>query len=193
MQRLCVFAGAGAGRREVYAETARRLGRLLGERRMRLVYGAARIGVMGVLADAALAAGVHVTGVIPEALVTKEVAHDGLSDLRIVGSMHERKALMADLSDGFLALPGGWGTLEELFEVLTWAQLGFHRKPCAILNAGGYFDGLLAFLRHAVEEGFVTPAVTSMLLVDDDPASLLDRMAAYRSPVVTRWIDREAT
>src|SRR6185295_2514744 len=139
-QRICVFAGSNNGARAEYLAAAQELGRALAQRHVGLVYGGARLGLMGALADAVLAARGHVTGVIPEALVAKEVAHDGLSDLRVVGSMHERKALMAGLADGFIALPGGWGTLEEFFEVLTWAQLGLHRKPCGLLNAGGFFD-----------------------------------------------------
>ena len=160
---------------------------------MELVYGGAHVGLMGVTADATLVAGGRVTGVIPEALVSKELAHRGLTDLRVVASMHERKALMAELSDGFIALPGGWGTWEELFEVLTWAQLGLHRKPCGLLNVGGYFDGLLTFMTHAVEEGFVRPQQHAMLQVATTPAELLDRMAAYQPVVVEKWIEKSET
>ena len=148
---------------------------------------------MGAVADAVLAAGGRVTGVIPEALVSKELAHTSLTDLRVVASMHERKALMADLSDGFIALPGGWGTWEELFEVLTWAQLGLHRKPCGLLNVGGYFDGLLAFMTHAVREGFVRRQHHEMLLVATSHDELLDRMAVYQPPLVEKWLDRSET
>ena len=145
---------------------------------------------MGALADAVLAAGGHVTGVIPEALVAHEVAHGGLSDLRIVSSMHERKAMMADLSDGFIALPGGWGTLEEFFEVLTWAQLGLHRKPCGLLNVKGFYDPLLSLFDHAVAEGFVRAPHRALVLEAQDPDSLLDLLATYQPPLVDKWIGR---
>ena len=148
---------------------------------------------MGAVADAVMAAGGRVTGVIPEALVSKELAHTGVTELHVVASMHERKALMAELSDAFVALPGGWGTWEELFEVLTWGQLGLHVKPCGLLNAGGYFDGLLAFMAHAMHEGFVRPEQNGMLLVADTPAALLDEMAAYRPPLVAKWLERSET
>lgn len=148
---------------------------------------------MGTLADAVLAAGGHVTGVIPESLVAKEVAHEGLSDLRIVASMHERKAAMADLADGFIALPGGWGTLEEFFEVLTWAQLGLHRKPCGLLNVCGFFDGLLSFIDHSIDESFVRRENRAMVIVSDAPDTLLQLFEEYVAPVVEKWIDRAAT
>ena len=193
MRRVCVFAGSSAGVRSEYATAAAALGRALHAQGIELVYGGAHVGLMGVVADATLAAGGRATGVIPEALVSKELAHAGLSDLRVVSSMHERKALMSDLSDGFIALPGGWGTWEELFEVLTWAQLGLHRKPCGLLNVGGYFDGLLAFLAHSVAEGFVRPQHASMLLVADTPETLLGRLATYRPPLAEKWIERSET
>ena len=145
---------------------------------------------MGALADAALAAGGHVIGVIPEALLAKEVGHRGLPDLRVVRTMHERKALMAELSDGFIALPGGFGTFEEFFEVLTWSQLSFHAKPCALLNVAGFFDPLLTFLDHATAEGFVRPAHRELVLADDSLASLLARMQQFRPPTMHKWIDR---
>lgn len=159
---------------------------------MGLVYGGASVGLMGALADAALGAGAEVAGVIPQALVAKELAHTGLSRLHVVASMHERKALMADLADGFVALPGGWGTLDELFEILTWAQLGLHRKPCGLLNVSGYFDPLLAFIEHSVAEGFVRREYASMIAVERDPAELLVKMDAHRPPAVEKWIDRAA-
>ncbi len=155
-----------------------------------LVYGGASVGLMGATADAALAAGGHVTGVIPEALVAKEVAHTALSEQRVVASMHERKATMAELADAFIALPGGWGTLEEFFEVLTWGQLGLHRKPCGLLNVQGYFDPLLAFLQHSVDERFVRRESASMIAVSSSPDTLLDLLSEYMPPVVTQWIDR---
>jgi uncharacterized protein (TIGR00730 family) len=148
---------------------------------------------MGAVADAVLAGGGHVTGVIPRALVEKEVAHSGLTDLRVVTSMHERKALMADLSDGFIALPGGWGTLDEFFEILTWAQLGIHHKPCGLLNVSGYFDRLLSFLDHTTGEGFVRREHRSMISVSDSPATLLDALVAYEPPHVEKWIDVAST
>jgi uncharacterized protein (TIGR00730 family) len=145
---------------------------------------------MGVLADAVLASGGQVIGVIPEALVAKEVAHEGLSDLRVVGSMHERKAIMANLSDGFIAMPGGWGTLEEFFEVLTWGQLGLHRKPCGLLNVSGYFDGLLSFVEHSIHEGFVLSEYRAMISVASSPDELIDLLNGYEPPVVEKWLDR---
>jgi hypothetical protein len=172
----------------VHRTAARRLGEVLAARRVRLVYGGARVGLMREVADAALAAGGDVTGVIPEALRAREVAHTSLPDLRIVESMHERKALMADLSDAFVAIPGGAGTLEEFFEVWTWAQLGIHQKPCGLLNVAGYFDGLLAFLDHAVAEAFLRHEHRAMVLVDDDPEHLLQRFEEYRAPDVQKWL-----
>ena len=193
MRSLCVFCGSSPGARPDYAATARLLGALLARRAVRLVYGGARVGLMRELADAVLHAGGEVTGVIPESLRAREVAHTDLRDLRIVGSMHERKALMSDLADGFLAIPGGAGTLEEFFEVWTWAQLGIHRKPCGLLNVHGYFDGLLTFLDHAVSERFLRLEHRAMVLVDDDAERLLERFIAYRAPDVEKWIDRTET
>lgn len=160
---------------------------------MGLVYGGARVGLMGAVADAVLASSGHVIGVIPEALVAKEVAHDGLPELRVVRSMHERKALISDLADGFVALPGGWGTLDELFEILTWGQMGLHQKPCGVLNAQGYFDGLLSFPGHAMDEGFVRLENGSMIVVAKSATELLDLLGAYEPPMVEKWIDRPAT
>lgn len=188
MKSVCVYCGSNPGRQPAYAEAARRLGEALVERGLGLVYGGASVGVMGVLADTVLALGGRVTGVIPEALVRREVAHPGLSELRVTGSMHERKTLMAELADGFVALPGGIGTLEELFEAWTWAQLGLHGKPCGLLNVAGYFDGLLAFLDHAVAERFVKEPHRGMLIVGDEPDDLLRRFEAYEAPAVRKWI-----
>jgi uncharacterized protein (TIGR00730 family) len=190
MKSVCVYCGSNPGRLPAYAEAARRLGAELVERGLGLVYGGASVGVMAVLADTVLQLGGHVTGVIPEALVRREVAHSRLSQLRVTGTMHERKTLMAELADGFVALPGGIGTLEEVFEAWTWAQLGLHGKPCGLLNVAGYFDGLIAFLDHAVSEGFVKEPHRSMLVVSDDPADLLDRFEAYEAPAVRKWISR---
>lgn len=190
VRRICVFTGSSPGARPEYAAAASALGREIAGRDLGLVYGGANVGLMGVLADAALAAGGEVVGVIPAPLVAYEVAHTGLTDLRITRSMHERKATMAELSDGFIALPGGLGTLEEFFEVLTWAQLGFHGKPCGVLDVGGYYDGLLRFLDHSVAERFVKPAHRAMVLTADAPDVLLDRMAAHRAPADGKWLDR---
>ena len=193
MPRICVFSGSSDGRRPAYREAAAALGRTLVARGFDLVYGGAHVGLMGAVADATLAAGGQVIGVIPEALVTRELAHTGLTDLRVVSSMHERKALMADLSDGFIALPGGWGTFEELFEVLTWGQLGLHAKPCGLLNVEGYFDPLLVFLQHAFDEQFVRREYAGWLSVSESPGTLLDRLAAFEPPQVRKWIDRASS
>lgn len=191
MKRICVYCGSSPGRDPAYREAARRLGGALVARDLGLVYGGAGIGVMGAVADAVLAGGGEAIGIIPEALAVREVAHDRLTRQHVVGSMHERKSLMAESADGFVALPGGWGTFEEIFEMLTWAQLGFHAKPCGLLNVGGYYDHLAAFLEHAIEEEFVPPVCRTMLIVEDDPERLLDRFAAYRAPRVRKWITRE--
>lgn len=194
MKRLCVFCGSNAGRRHEYAAAARELGATLAARKIGLVYGGGNVGLMGVVADAVMAAGGEAIGVIPEALLAKEVGHRQLTRLHVVGSMHERKAMMAELSDGFIAMPGGYGTLEEFCEVLTWAQLGFHRKPCALLNVQGFYDPLLHLFQHAVTECFVRPEYRRMVLCEADPRRLLDAMAAYEAPSVEKWIcDPETT
>lgn len=177
LQRVCVFCGSKHGRQTGYTMAARKTGRVLAEQGMGLVYGGGDVGLMGEVADAALEAGGEVTGIIPSFMVGQEVAHHGLTDLEVVDSMHERKARMAELADGFVALPGGWGTLEELFEVVTWAQLGLHAKPVGLLDVGGFFDDLLQFLDRAVAEGFVTEAHRGLLTADDDIERLLDAMA----------------
>ena len=191
MRSLCVFCGSNTGAGDAYADAARNLARAIAARGLRLVYGGGRIGLMGVLGEAALAAGGHVIGVTPQRLLEREVVHRGLSELRVVNSMHERKALMADLSDAFIALPGGLGTLDEMFEMLTWAQLGIHRKPCGLLNVNGYFGKLAAFLDHAVEQRFVKAEHRSMLISERDPAALLDRLASAQVPDVSKWMDRK--
>ena len=194
MTRLCVFAGSAFGSRPEYRRAAEQLGRVMAARRLELVYGGAHIGLMGVLADAVLAGGGCVTGVIPETLVAKEIAHTRLDDLRIVGSMHERKATMASLVDGFIALPGGLGTLDETFEILTWAQLGIHAKPIGVLDVESYWDGLRRLLAHAVTERFVRPEYAALLLFADEPADLLDRFAAWPAPDVgSAWLDPSRT
>ena len=190
-KHICVFAGSNSGAKPGYQAAARGLGATLARRGYGLVYGGGRVGLMGTLADAVLEGGGHVIGVIPHGLAVKEVAHEGLSDLRIVDSMHERKAMMAELSAAFVALPGGLGTLEELFEALTWAQLGIHAKPCCILNIDGYFDGLLAFIRDAVRQGFVRQAHCDMLLHSTDIEQLLDAIEQYAAPQVEKWLDRK--
>ena len=193
MERVCVFCGANPGARPAYAEAAAGLGRLLSEENIGVVYGGGRVGLMGVVAEAALGAGGEVVGVIPQALLEREIAHTGLTDLRVVGSMHERKALMSELSEGFIALPGGTGTLEEFFEVLTWAQLGEHRKPCALLNAGRYYDPLLVLFDHMVAKGFLSEEHRAMVLVETEPEALLEALAGYKPPRVVKWIDRAET
>ncbi|HEV2854822.1 MAG TPA: TIGR00730 family Rossman fold protein [Thermoanaerobaculia bacterium] len=190
MDRICVFCGSNPGADPAYAEAAADLGQALARRGITLVYGGGRVGLMGVLAGAALAAGGRVTGVIPEALAAKELAYEGLTDLRMVGSMHERKALMSELSDGFIALPGGIGTLEEWFEVWTWSQLGFQPKPCGMLNVAGYYDHLLAFLDHMAAERFLSAPHRSMAIVEERADLLLDRLASYRPPRAEKWIER---
>jgi uncharacterized protein (TIGR00730 family) len=190
MKRLCVYCGSSPGSQPDYAEAAKNLARALVERNIEVVYGGASVGIMGVLANTILAEGGQVIGVIPQALVDKEVAHPGLSDLRVVKSMHERKTLMAELSDGFIALPGGLGTLEEIFEVLTWAQLGRHQKPCGLLNIRDYYRSLIDFLDHAVSERFIKDAYRAMLLVEEQPERLLERFERYKAPAVVKWVDR---
>ncbi len=184
--RVCVFCGSNAGAKPSYAQGALELGTLLARAGLGLVFGGGRVGLMGKVADAALAAGGEVIGVIPQALVAKELAHRGVTDLRVVGSMHERKALMAELSDAFIALPGGYGTLDEFCEILTWVQLGLQRKPCGVLNVEGYYDELLRFLDHAVEEQFIHPAHREMLIADGDPSRLLARLLAAHVPQVDK-------
>ena len=190
LRSVCVFCGSNTGAGDAYSEAARGLARAIARRRLKLVYGGGNVGLMGILADAALGAGAHVIGVIPRRLVEKEVAHARLTEQRIVGTMHERKALMADLSDAFIALPGGLGTLDETFEMLTWTQLGYHRKPSALLDVNGYFTRLADFLDHAVAERFVTAAHRAMLIIERDPDAVLDRLATTPLPNVSKWMDR---
>ena len=189
MRRLCVFCGSSEGARPAYADAARGLAAELARRKIGLVYGGGSVGLMGVLADTALAAGGEVIGVIPGPLASRELAHPGITEMRVVGSMHERKATMASLVDGFIALPGGLGTFEETLEVLTWAQLGIHRKPVGVLNVEGYWDGLLRMLTHAVREGFVRRDDLALLLFADAPGKLLDRFEAWQPPAFPRaWL-----
>jgi uncharacterized protein (TIGR00730 family) len=194
VERICVFCGASPGARPEYAQAACELASLLVADGIGVVYGGGGVGLMGVLADAVLAEGGEVIGVIPRALVDREIAHRDVTDMRVVGSMHERKALMAELADAFVALPGGLGTLEELFEVYTWAQLGLHRKPCALLNVEGYYDGVVGFLGHAVKERFVREEHREMLVVENEPGVLIERLREFEpDAVLPKWIDREET
>ncbi len=190
MKSLCVYCGSNAGARPDYIQAAQQLGQLLAERQIRLVYGGASVGMMGAIANVVLNTGGQVTGVIPADLVNKEIAHKNLPDLRVVGSMHERKQLMADLSDGFIALPGGLGTFEEFLEVVTWAQLGFHHKPCGLLNVCNYYDKLLDFLDTAVQESLVRPEHRAIVLHSPNAPDLLEQMFAYHPPTVEKWLDR---
>lgn len=191
--RICVFCGSSHGDHSRYADAARNLGQQLATRGIGLVYGGGNVGLMGVLADAALAGGGEVIGVIPHALFAKELGHTGISDLRIVHTMHERKSLMATLADGFIALPGGFGTLDELCEIVTWAQLGIHHKPCAVLNVDGYFDGFLQFLDTAVAQGFLRSEHRALLIVSPQLNDLLEQMADYRSPIHEQWLTEDET
>jgi uncharacterized protein (TIGR00730 family) len=193
MRRVCVFCGSSPGRKPAYLEAARAMGRALARRGIGLVYGGGHVGLMGAVADAALAAGGEVVGVIPRGLQLRELAHEGLTTLHVVGSMHERKARMAELAEGFVALPGGMGTLEELAEILTWAQLGLHARPCGLLDVAGYYDPLVAFLDRAVAEGFVRPDHRRLLVVAQDPDALLDAFAAWQPPSVEKWIDTRSS
>ncbi|MVW71431.1 TIGR00730 family Rossman fold protein [Bordetella sp. 15P40C-2] len=190
IKNLCVYCGSNAGNRPDYIEAARALAREMVRRDIGLVYGGASVGIMGAVADAVLAEGGRAVGIIPESLMRKEIGHRELTELHIVGSMHERKTMMAERSDGFIALPGGAGTLEELFETWTWAQLGMHQKPCGMLNIAGYYDQLAGFLDHAVQESFIRAEHRAMLIVEQQPSALLDRYAAYTPPTVSKWIDQ---
>jgi len=190
MPRICVFCGSSYGSRPEYRDAAVQVGSLLAQKGVGLVYGGSNVGLMSVVADTVLAAGGEVIGVIPEVLIAKEVAHSKLPDLRVVGSMHERKALMADLSDAFLAMPGGFGTLEEFVEAVTWSQLGLHRKACGLLNVCGYYDGLLGLFDHAVAERFLRPENRALILAESDPERLIDRLLAHQPPYVEKWFDR---
>lgn len=190
MKNICVYCGSSIGRQETYASAARELAKELVARNLGLVYGGASVGIMGVMADAVLQLGGQAVGVIPQALARKEIAHQHLTELHITKSMHERKTLMAELSDGFIALPGGIGTLEELFEIWTWAQLGIHAKPCGALNVAGYFDTLTTFLDHTVAEQFVKPPHRALLIVEQEPEVLLARFASYKAPAIPKWVGK---
>lgn len=193
MQRICVYCGASLGKRSGYTKAAHSLAQEMVNREISLIYGGASIGIMGQMANAVLSLGGEVIGVIPQALAAKEVSHNGLTELKVVDSMHERKAMMTDLADGFIALPGGLGTLEELFEILTWAQLGLHQKPCGLLNIDSYYDGLIKFLDHGVDEAFIKPIHRSLLQTSDSPGQLLDAFANFQSSITEKWIERDET
>ena len=188
MKRIAVYCGSSKGTRPEYATAAEQLGALLAREKIELVYGGGGLGLMGLVADAALKHGGHVIGVIPEKLVIKEVVHEKLPDLRVVKSMHERKALMAELSDGFIALPGGYGTFEEFFEVLAWSQLGWHQKPFGLLNIAGFYSPLIAFLNHTEQEGFIRPKHRELVLVENTVEKILDRMKIFQPPSEVKWV-----
>jgi len=191
--RLCVFCGSSAGVNPAFAGAARVLASELARRGIGIVYGGGNVGLMGVLADAALEAGGEVTGVIPHGLVARELAHDRVTKLHVVNSMHERKALMARLSDAFIAMPGGFGTLEEFCEAVTWTQLGVHSKPCGLLNVAGFYDALLSFFSHALGEQFLRPTHSEIVVADADPATLVDRLLSWAPPSVARWVSPDET
>jgi uncharacterized protein (TIGR00730 family) len=191
LKRLCVFCGSSSGLQPIYAQAAAQLGHQLAKSHVVLVFGGGCVGLMGILADSVLAAGGQAIGVIPKALVEKEIAHKALTKLHVVASMHERKALMADLADAFVLLPGAYGSWEEFLEIATWLQLGIHQKPCGILNVAGYYDALLSLSAHAVAEGFLRPAHKDMLIVETDPTRLLSRLASTSVPVEPKWISRQ--
>ncbi len=193
MKRICVYCGSSPGAREEYREGAVALGRALLDQGLGLVYGGASVGLMGVVANTVLEGGGEVIGIIPENLMRREVALTRLDDLRVVGTMHERKALMAELSDGFIALPGGLGTFEELFETLTWAQLGIHAKPCGVLDVNGYYASLVSFLAHACAEGFMRQDHLQMLYREETPEALLERFRHHQPPAMKQWLDLEET
>ena len=193
MKRICVFCGSSLGSRAEYAEAAVMLGGLLARKKIGLVYGGGNVGLMGVIADAVLEAGGEVIGVIPHSLAQREIEHQGLTQLHVVDSMHTRKAMMADLADAFIAMPGGVGTFEEFFEAVTWTQLGLHRKPCGLLNVAGFYTPLAAFIDQAVSEGFIKPVHRASIVVDDDAERLLDTLASVKLPDVPKWIERDET
>jgi uncharacterized protein (TIGR00730 family) len=191
INKICVYCGSSPGKNPAYLTAADALAKAMCGRGIGLVYGGAAVGVMGAVANAVLEAGGEAIGVIPKSLAVKELAHTGLNELHVVESMHERKAMMADLADGFIALPGGWGTLEEIFEILTWAQLGFHDKPCGLLNIETYYDGLIEFLENSFEQEFVNPLYRPMLMTDKEPSGLLDQFANYTAPKVHKWMGED--
>jgi len=193
MKKICVFCGSSVGNKPEYAAAAITLGGLLAKKKIGLVYGGGNVGLMGVIADAVLEAGGEVIGVIPHSLAQREIEHQGLTELHVVDSMHTRKAMMAELADAFIAMPGGVGTFEEFFEAVTWTQLGLHRKPCGLLNVSGFYTPLAAFIDQAVTEGFIKPVHRASIVVDDNAERLLDTLAQVKLPDVPKWIQREDT
>lgn len=193
MKRICVFCGSNPGRDPIYMETAERVGLFLAEKGVELVFGGGRVGLMGKIADTVMANGGSVIGIIPKSLSDKEVAHQGLTELHIVDSMHTRKAMMEDLSDGFIALPGGFGTFEELCEIITWAQLGFHNKPCGFLNIQGYYDPLVELFDKATDQQFVRPEHRRLVIIESEIESMFQKMEDYQPPVLEKWLDKEGT
>ena len=193
MKRICVFCGSNDGADPIFIKTAEEVGRFLAHRGIELVYGGGRVGLMGKIADTVMHNGGSVIGIIPRALAEKEVAHAGLTKLRVVGSMHERKAIMAELSDGFIALPGGFGTFEELCEIITWAQLGFHSKPCGFLNIDGYYDPLIELFDNATREQFVRPEHRRLVLIESEIEKMFDLMVTYKPPDLEKWINKDET
>ncbi len=193
MKRICVFCGSNDGANPIYLETAETVGRFFVSNNIELVYGGGRVGLMGKIADTVLALGGNVIGIIPESLAIKEVAHKSLTKIHIVDSMHQRKALMAEYADGFIALPGGFGTFEEFCEIVTWAQLGIHRKPCALLNVGGFYDNLIAMFDHSAAENFIRGEHRKLVLVENEIGRLYELMINYRPPFIEKWLDKKST
>lgn len=193
MKRICVFCGSNGGNDPVYLNTAAEVGEFLAANSIELVFGGGRVGLMGRIADAVMANGGTAIGVIPESLAIKEVAHEGLTDLHLVDSMHERKAMMAELSDGFIAMPGGFGTFEEFCEIVTWAQLGIHQKPCALLNVNGFYDHLIALFDHSARQSFIRDEHRDLVLVETEIGRLFESMKNYQPPVIEKWIDTTST
>jgi uncharacterized protein (TIGR00730 family) len=193
MKRICVFCGSNNGLNGIFLETAEKVGTFLAANNIELVYGGGRVGLMGKIADTVLAGGGKVIGVIPESLAVKEVAHQSLTELHVVDSMHERKALMAEFADGFIALPGGFGTFEEFCEIVTWAQLGIHRKPCALLNVEGFYDNLIAMIRHSAAQNFIRAEHRELVLIENDIEKLYALMINYRPPFIEKWLDKKST
>lgn len=193
MKRICVFCGSNSGIDPVYSEIAEKVGKFLAAQNIELVFGGGRVGLMGKIADTVMANGGKVIGIIPKGLSDREVAHQGLTELHIVDSMHTRKALMAELSDGFIALPGGVGTFEEFCEIVTWAQLGIHTKPCALMNVGGFYDPFIAMFDHSMNQGFIRPQHRALVLVESEIGKLYELMQNYRPPIIEKWLDKEST
>ena len=193
MKRICVFCGSSSGEDQVYLEAAETVGKFLADNGIELVYGGGRVGLMGKIADAVMENGGRVIGIIPAALDEKEIAHRGITELRVVDSMHERKAMMAALADGFIAMPGGFGTFEEFCEIVTWAQLGIHEKPCALLNVDGFYDHLIALFDHSMRSGFIRPDHRNLVLVGTSIAELFDLMKSYQPPAIPKWMDQQSS